>query len=152
VLLTGELVERTNDFTRYDADTEHYAIDLGFTPWDWLTFRLAADSYDTDTRIPVRVPHDYSTEWSEHLENGVLYEAGVLLDLKRFHADLGYSDFSNTGTFEFDTTRGWARLGVDATDNFGVILEVESYDYSEKILTLADFDATRYGVFVRWRN
>jgi hypothetical protein len=152
VLLTGELIERTNSYTRYDADTEHYALDLGFMPWDWLTFRLAADSYTTESAIPVRVPHDFSIELSRHLEEGVLYEAGVLLNFKRFHADLGYSNFENTGSFELDTTRGFARLGFDATDSFGIILELESNEYTEKVLTLADFDAARYGVFIRWRN
>jgi hypothetical protein len=152
VLLTGEIVERTNTYTRYDADTEHFAIDLGFMPLEWLTFRLAADSYTTDSMIPVRVPHDFSVEQSRHLEEGLLYEAGLLLDFKRIHVDLGYSTFENTGTFELDSTRGSARLGFDATESIGVILEYESNEYTEKVLTLADFDATRYGVFVRWRN
>jgi hypothetical protein len=151
-LVTGELIERTNEYTRYDADTEHFAVDLGFMPWQWLTFRLVGDRYETDSRIPVRIPHDFSIEQSRHLEEGTLYEAGLLFDFERFHVDLSYSDFSNTGSFEFDVTRGFARLGFDATEHFGVILEFESNDYSEQAFTLADFDATRYGVFVRWRN
>jgi hypothetical protein len=100
----------------------------------------------------IREPHDLDVVSSLHSEDGELLEAGVLWRIARFDLDVSYSTFENVGSFPFQLDRGFARLGFDLTDAFSAAVEYETHDYSEAIFTPADFDAERYGVFIRWRN
>jgi len=59
---------------RYNADTDHVAVDLEITPTDNLGLRLAYDNYDTDSSVLIRMPQDFSTEASKHSETGQLLE------------------------------------------------------------------------------
>ncbi len=79
-------------------------------------------------------------------------EGGLQWQISLFNLDLGYSTFENTGTFEFDMDRAFARVGVDFSDHWAAAVEYESNEYSEKVLTLAEYDATRYGVYLRWHR
>ncbi len=154
LLATGEKISSANGDSGvgYDADTDHVAFDLELTPVETMTLRLAYDDYDTDTTVPIRVPQDFSIATSEHHENGQLMEAGFRWRFEPFDLDLGYSDFENTGSFEFDLVRTFARFGIDLSDAIGLAFEWESNKYTEDVLQLANFDADRFGVFVRWRN
>ncbi len=154
LVTTAELIQRDNGTAQvgYNADTTHVAVDLDFNPIDSLTFRLAYDSYDTDTRIPVRIPQTFDIVSSIYNDNGTLFEGGLQWQPGIFNFDIGYSSFDNCGSFEFDTTRAFARAGLDFGKSWSAALEYESYDYSEQVLTLADFDSTRYGVYLRWRR
>lgn len=154
LLATGERISSSNGSSGvgYDADTDHVAFDLELTPVETLTLRLAYDSYDTDTTVPIRVPQDFTITTSEHHENGELMEASFRWRIDPFDLDLGYSDFENTGSFAFDLVRNFARLGIGLSDAVGIAFEWESNKYTEDVLELADFDADRFGVFLRWRN
>lgn len=154
IVTTGELIQLSNGASDvgYDAETEHFAIDLNFEPTDGLTFRLAYDDYDTETRMPILVPQTLSPSTSIYSENGRLLEGGLQWQISLFNLDLGYSTFENTGTFDFDMDRAFARVGVDFSDHWAAAVEYESNEYSEKVLTLAEYDATRYGVYLRWHR
>jgi hypothetical protein len=153
-LLTAEYIETDNGKTGvgYSASTEHYAVDLNFDPTDDLSFRLAWDSFKTDTRMPILTPHTLAPARSEFAEDGTLLEAGLIWRISRVNLDLGYSRFDNTGSFEFDMNRAFARVGVDLTDQWAVAAEFENNDYTEEVLELARYDATRYGVYLRWHR
>jgi hypothetical protein len=117
-----------------------------------MMLRLAYDDYDTDTSVPIRVPQDFSIATSEHHENGQLMEAGFRWRFEPFDIDLAYSDFENTGSFEFDLVRTFARFGIDLSKAAGIAFEWESNKYTEDVLQLANFDADRFGVFLRWHR
>lgn len=154
LVTTAELIQRDNGSANvgYDADTTHLAVDLDFSPMETLTFRLAYDNYDTETRIPVRLPDTFDIVPSTYNDNGTLYEGGLMWRPGIFNFDVGYSSFDNCGSFEFDNTRAFARAGIDFAKSWSAAVEYEAFDYSEQVLTLADFDATRYGVYLRWRR
>jgi hypothetical protein len=154
LLATGERISSSNGSSGvgYDADTDHVALDLELTPVETLTLRLAYDNYDTDSTIPIRVPHDFSIATSEHHENGQLMEAAFRWQFDLLDFDLGYSDFENTGSFAFDLVRTFARFGIDLSKTAGIAFEWESNKYTEDVLQLADFDADRFGVFLRLRR
>ncbi len=154
LLATGEKISSSNGASGvgYDADTDHVAFDLELTPVETLTLRLAYDTYDTDSTVPIRVPQDFSIVASEHSENGELMEASFRWQIALFDLDLGYSDFENTGSFAFDLVRTFGRLGIGLGDAFGIAFEWESNKYTEEVLQLANFDADRFGIFLRWRN
>ncbi len=154
LVTTAELIQRDNSSAEvgYTAETDHIAVNLDFNPLETLTFRLAYDSYDTDTRIGIRIPQTFQIVPSIYNDNGTLYEGGLQWQPGIFNFDIGYSSFDNCGSFEFDTTRAFARAGVAFSNSWSAAVEYESYDYSEQVLTLADFDAARYGVYLRWRR
>lgn len=153
LLATGEKITSNNGSAGvgYDAETDHVALDLEITPTDTFLLRLAYDNYDTDSSVLVRLPQDFSTERSTHAETGQLLEGGLRWRIAPFDLDLGYSEFENTGSFGFDMTRSFARLGIDFNDRVGGAFEFENNEYTEDLQQLADFDADRFGVFIRWR-
>ena len=102
--------------------------------------------------MPIRRPETLESGSSVFNENGTLLEGGMLWRIGIVNFDLGYSNFDNTGSFEFDTKRGFARVGVDFSDSWSAAAEYETNDYSEKVLQLADFEAERVGLFLRWRR
>jgi hypothetical protein len=154
VLATAESIDTDNTSSEvgFEAETTHYALDLRVTPVDTLTFGLAWDSYQTDTEIPYRVPHDFSVAQSIYAEDGELLTGDLNWMISIFTVSAAYSTFENTGSFPFTMDRGMARLAVDITDNFAVAGEYENWDYSEDLLPIADYDADRYGVYLRWRR
>jgi hypothetical protein len=154
VLGTAEIINTDNisSGVGYDAETEHYALDLDVTPTENLTFRLAWDNYSTDSKIAIRRPEDLSVGQSLHQEDGELLEASLLWRPSRFDLALGYSTFENDGSFPFELDRAYARVGFDFTKAFGAAIEYEAREYSEQSFSLADYDADRVAVFIRWRN
>ncbi len=154
ILGTAEYIDTSNSSSGvgYNATTDHYAIDLNFDPTESLTFRLAWDDYSTDTKMPILIPQTLSPAESVFSENGTLIEGGLLWRISIVTLDLGYSTFENEGTFDFDMKRAFLRVGVDVTDHWAVSADYENNDYSEKVLDLAQYDATRYGVYLRWHK
>jgi len=154
VLATAEYIDASNGSSGvgYTATTDHYAIDLNFDPTENLTFRLAWDDYTTDTKMPIRIPQTLSPGESVFSENGTLLEGGLMWRISIVTLDLGYSTFENEGTFEFEMKRAFLRLGVDFTDHWAISADYENNDYSEEILDFAQYDATRYGVYLRWHR
>ena len=154
LLGTAEKIDTDNNSSGvgYDAETEHYALDLDVTPTENLMFRLAWDNYTTDSKIAIRRPHDLSIGESFHEEDGELLEASLQWHPSRFDLALGYSNFENDGSFPFELERGFARVGFFFTKAFGVAVEYETREYSELNFSLADYDADRVAAFIRWRN
>lgn len=136
----------------YNVDTDHVGLDLDITPTESLWLRLAYDSYKTDSSIPIRNPINFSITESVHSENGELLEGELRWKISLLKLNLGYSEFTNEGTFPFDLTRAFGGIALDFTKAFGVAVEYESNEYNEDLLSLADFDAERIGVFLRWRH
>jgi hypothetical protein len=153
-LVTAEHIELNNSTSGvgYESNTDHFALDLNFNPTENLTFRLAWDSFDNSTEMPILIPQTLTEGRSEFMEEGTLLEGGLLWRISRFTIDLGYSEFENTGSFEFDSTRAFLRFGVDFTDHWAAAFEYENNEYEEEVLDLAQFDATRYGIYVRWHR
>jgi hypothetical protein len=151
---TAEYIDASNGNSGVggNATTDHFAVDLNFDPTENLTFRLAWDDYSTDTRIPILIPQTLGPGESIFSENGTLLEGGLTWRIAIVTLDLGYSKFENQGSFEFDMKRAFFRLGVDFTDHWAVSADYENNDYSEKVLELAQYDATRYGVYLRWHR
>ncbi len=134
-----------------DADTLHWAVDLALRPSADLVIRAAYDVYDTESEFSYRQPDDFEMVPSLHSEEGDMLEGSIEWHADQFFAMAGYSTFSNDGTFPFDLDRLFARLGYDFSQTFGASVEVENHDYSEDGLGLGDFEADRYGVYLRFR-
>ena len=154
VLATAEYIDTSNGASGvgYTATTDHFSIGLDFDPTENLTFHLAWDDYSTDTTMPILVPQTLTQATSIHSENGTLLEGGLLWRISIVTLDVGYSEFENEGTFDFEMKRAFLRLGVDLSDHWAVSADYENNDYSEEVLDLAQYDATRDGIFLRWHR
>lgn len=151
---TAETIEAENEdpAIAYLAETDHWAVDLDLHPVEDLSIRLAWDQYSTDTFAVIRRPQDYGLEPSLHAEDGEMIEGSLRWRLDRFTLWAGYSSLDNDGSLPFSLDRTFGRLGYDFSSAWGASVEYESNEYSEELLPLADFDAERYAVFVRWRK
>ncbi len=136
----------------YEAETTHYAAEIGFTPVENLTFRATWDSFETDSSVAIRRPHDFGVETSLYSDDGTLLEGSIEWTGDRLGFEAGYSSLENKGTFPFTLDRIFARCTYDFNKTIGVGLEVESHDYAEDLFTAAEFDAERYGIFIRIRG
>ncbi len=154
VLLTAESISSDNDASDigYQADTERYAADLSVTPTDNFMLRLAYDSYSTDTEMPIRIPQSFDIGSSVYAEEGDLLEGGLTWKIWLLTLDANYSTFENTGSFPFQMDRAFARAAIDITKSIAIAGEYENWDYSEDSFPIADYDADRYGVYLRWRR
>ena len=154
VLATAESIDSDNNSSEvgYEAETRRYALDLNITPTDNFMLGLAWDSYQTDTEIPYRVPHDFSIVQSIYAEDGELLTGDLRWKIWIFTLNAAYSTFENVGSFPFQMDRAFARVAVDITKHIGVAGEYENWDYSEGMFPIADYDADRYGIYLRWRR
>jgi hypothetical protein len=154
VLGTAETIDADNASSDvgYDAQTDHYAIDLNLTPTDNFTLGLAWDSYQTDTEIPIRVPQSLDTAPSIYAEDGQLLTGDLNWIISIVTVSAAYSTFENTGSFPFQMDRAMARVAVDITKSIAIAGEYENWDYSEDSFPIADYDADRYGVYLRWHR
>ena len=154
VLATAEAIETDNRSSNvgYEAETEHYALGLDLTPTENFTFGVAWDSYDTETEIPYRIPQTWETALSLYSEEGELVTADLRWLVSIVTFDAAYSTFENLGSFPFQMDRAFARLAVDIGEHFSVAGEYENWDYSEEFFPIADYDADRWGLFLRWRQ
>ena len=152
VLGIGERIEASNptSFIDYDATTEHWAADIEVTPLQALTVRAGYDSFQSDSRITIRRPEDFSLEPSLYAEDADNVEGSLLFNIGRFTAEAGGNRYSNKGSLPFDLDRTFARLDVVLTDAIGVYGQFEHRAYSETLLPLADYESDRYGLFLRW--
>ncbi len=154
VLATAEKIDTDNNSSGvgYEAQTERFAIDVDFTPSENFMLGVAWDSYDTDTEIPYRVPQTLGTAQSIYAEEGEVLTGDLRWMVSILTIDAAYSTFENEGSFPFKMDRAFARLAVDFSKNWAAALEYESWDYSENLFPIADYDATRYGVYLRWHQ
>jgi hypothetical protein len=154
VLLTAETINSDNDASDigYEAETERYAVDLNITPTDNFTLHLAYDSYSTDTKMPIRIPQTFEIVPSTYVEEGDLFDGGLTWKIWLLTIDAAYSTFENAGSFPFQMDRALARVAVDITKSISAAAEYENWDYSEASFPSADYDANRWGLFLRWRR
>ena len=60
--------------------------------------------------------------------------------------------FENKGSLPFELDRSRARVTVQLRDAIGIGAEWARDEYSEAAFAAADYEATRYGVFLRLRR
>ncbi len=133
----------------YDGKTTHYALDVGVHPVSPMTLRAAWDRYKTDTSILIRHPEDFTVAPSLYADDGEMWEGSIGWQKDRFGVTGGYSHFNNDGSFPFQLKRVFGRVFYDFTETFGLAVEYEDHRYREDLFSLADFDATRWGAFLR---
>jgi hypothetical protein len=136
-----------------DTETDQLSVDLDVTPSENFNARVSYSTYDTDSTITVRVPHDLSLEPSLYLAEGELWDVALNGKVAWCGVTFGWSSYDNTGSFGFDFEHALVRLDFDFSKRVGLGLLAESYDYQEEVLAeIGDYLVKRYGVFLRLHN
>jgi len=150
--VTAERTTQSNDQTGigYDARLRNYSGDVEVSPIDALHFRASLSQFRADSNISFRLPQNFTIGESIQPENGKAREGGVSYLRGPFSIDASISRFENTGTLPFTINRHRVRTTWDFKGHTGIAAEWDRDKYTES-LSFADFDASRYGVYLRWR-
>jgi hypothetical protein len=134
----------------YNARLRQYSGDVEVSPIDALHFRASLSQFRADSNILFRRPENFTTAESIHTENGKAREGGISYLKGPFSIDASLSRFENSGTLPFTINRHRIRTTWDFKGHTGLAAEWDRDKYSES-LSFADFDASRYGLYLRWR-
>jgi hypothetical protein len=152
--ITADETRQSNDHAdvAYDAKVRQYTADVLVTPIEALSLRASTSRFRSNSDILIRRPENFTIEDSVHIEKGQSIEGGLTFAWTRFSFDGDLSHFKNEGTLPFELDRSRARLTVQIRDNIGVGAEWAKDEYREAAFAAADYEASRYGVFLLLRR
>lgn len=152
--LTGEQTNQDNDREGigYDAEIEQYSADVEFAPIAMLRLRGSYSNFDADSTITIRRPENFTLVTSENNEEGDSIEGGIGFIVKRFSIDAGMARFKNRGTNPFDMNRVRLRAVYDVFAHAGLAAEWDRDKYEEMAGSLGDYDADRFGLYLRFNR
>lgn len=152
--VTADETKQTNDRndTRFDSTLRQYTADVEVTPIAALTLRGSTSRFRSDSNALIRRPENFTTEESIHVEKGKAIEGGLTLAWSRFTLDGDLSHFENEGSLPFELDRSHARFTVQIHERIGLGAEWAKDEYTEAAFAVADFEASRYGIFLRLRR
>lgn len=152
--LTADETRQSNDRPdiAYDARVRQYTADVAVTPIAALSLRASTSRFRSNSNILIRRPENFTTEDSVHIEKGHSLEGGLTFAWTRFSFAGDLSHFENEGSLPFKLDRSSARVTVQLRDNLGIGAEWVKDEYREATFAVADYEASRYGVFLRLRR
>ncbi|HEU4887330.1 MAG TPA: hypothetical protein VFV49_05545 [Thermoanaerobaculia bacterium] len=136
----------------YDAKLRQYTADVLVTPIEALQLRASASRFRSDSNILIRRPENFTTEESVHVERGKSIEGGLTFSWSRLTFDGDLSRFENEGSLPFELDRSRARVTMQMRESFGIGAEWAHDEYREAAFAIADYEASRYGVFLLLRR
>ncbi len=153
---TAQGSELKNDTTGINLNGRYreYGGFIEVSPVKVLWVRLNGSQFEADSTVHYRLPYAFREADSVQSELGKGLEAAFTLDLKPFVLDAGFGRFRNDGSYPFTLDRSHATVELMLTDHVGVIGEWQNNKYTERFTTqanLGDFEANRYGLYLRWK-
>jgi hypothetical protein len=154
---TAEQIDASNDRSGigYHARIRQYGGEAEGSPAKFLRVRVSVEEYRADSHILFRHPEDFSVGASLHREDGHSVEGGLTLVFAPVSIDGAVGRFKNEGSFPFTIDRASVRASVDVTQNASIVGEWNRDKYKESATlagSLANYDANRYGLYVRWKQ
>jgi hypothetical protein len=134
----------------YDAKIRQYSGDVQFTPIEKLTLRATGAQYRANSTFLFRQPQDFAIGDSIHVEKGTSIDGGVTFLFPRMTFDGDLGRFKNTGTLPFTMNRARLRTTFVVKANTGLAAEWTRDKYSETNLLVGNYNANRYGLFLRY--
>lgn len=150
--LAAEQTNQSNDATSigFDGKLRQYVADVEVAPLSILRLRGSASQYKANTNILTRQPQDFSTIESFHKENGRSREGGFAILWKKASVDAGLTRYTNEGSIPFTLNRYRLRTTFDVKAHAGLALEWSKDKYNQPSAPDGEFNADRYGVYLRW--
>lgn len=150
--VTAENLKQSNPQAgiQMSGKVRQYSGDVEVTPVKMVAVRASASQFKADNSILYRRPENFNTDLSVYAENGKAKEGGVLLSFAPVSFDAAMSRFENRGDNPFNIDRTRLRLGVDIPKTrAGIVAEYARDKYHELNLLFGDFNASRFGIFLR---
>ncbi len=142
-----ERTTMSND-TSFDSRVRNYTTDAAFIPNDTVTVHASVSSFKSESSITYRRPQTFVTATSLHSENGHTREGGVAFTLPHsIYLDTNITRLHNDGTYPFKLNRYNGRVTFPLKSRYGLAVEYNKDRYTES--SALDYDATRWGVFLR---
>jgi hypothetical protein len=153
--VTAEETKQRNDRPgiELEGSARQASGDIEVTPHEGVVFRASLSRFRADNRIVIRRPENFNTEPSLYAEDGRSGEGGVAVNVSPFSFDVSAARFLNRGANPFEIQRIRVRVGFElpAKTRSGLIAEYAKDKYREPGATYADFNARRFGLFIRYR-
>ena len=149
----AEQTNQSNSWTgmAYDGTSRQYSGDLELALLPQLKLRGSISQFQADAKLLYRLPQNLLTDTSVTTERGDSLEGGLNLNLSPVTFDVALGRFENRGTNPFNIDRYRAKLAWDIVAKVGLVGEWARDKYREATPSYGDFDATRFGLYVRWR-
>ena len=135
----------------YRSRIRTYTVDGSIAPNDKFSLYASGARYRADSHILFIRPETLLRDTSFHTEDGKSLDGGATLTFTGVTLDAGLSRFRNEGTYPFKISRLHARMTYDFTPAIGVATEWDRDRYLEA-LDFGNFEASRYGIYLRWRQ
>jgi hypothetical protein len=135
----------------YDAKVRQYSGDVEVAPVDAVHFHASVSQFRSDSSISIRRPETFAIDQSINIENGKAREGGLTFLRGAFNLDASLGRFENRGTVPFVINRVRVRGTWDFTAKAGVTGEWDRDRYNEPAPGYGNYDASRYGVYLRLR-
>jgi len=135
----------------YRSRIRSFTADGSFAPVDRFSVYASASRYRADSHIIYLRPETLAPDTSFHAEDGRSVEGGATYTMTGLTLDAALSRFRNTGTYPFKITRLRSRLTYDFTPAIGIATEWDRDRYIEE-LGFGNYEASRYGIYLRWRQ
>lgn len=150
----AEETQQSNDRAdvAYDSTLRQYTADVVVTPVEPLSLRASSSRFRSDSNILFRHPENFTTDESVHVERGQSLEGGLSFSWSHLTFDGDLTHFKNEGSTPFELDRSRARVTVQLRESIGIGAEWARDEYKEAAFAVADFEASRYGVFLMLRR
>ncbi|HUP45902.1 MAG TPA: hypothetical protein VM779_10365 [Thermoanaerobaculia bacterium] len=154
IAATAEQIDRRNDIEpiALDNQTRMYSGDFTVAPIAGLELFASASRFDVDHLFSIRRPQTFVIDTSIYLEEGTAFDGGVSFFRGPFLVNVSGGRFENDGTTPFQIDRFRARVVYDFRPATGIAAEWSRDDYAEDGARFGNFDASRYGLFLRYRR
>lgn len=149
---SAEETRQDNDVPEigYSAKIRQYSGDIEIAPMDKLQLRASAAQYRANSTFLFRRPENFTIDDSIHIEKGNSIDGGLTFLLPRTTFDGSLGRFKNSGTLPFTLNRSRLRTTFVIKANTGLAAEWTRDKYSETDLSVANYNANRYGVYLRY--
>lgn len=150
--ITAEQSDPKNDRPQfgYDATIRQYTADAEVAATQEIQVRASVSRFRADSDILFRRPETFAIDTSHHEESGRSFEGGVLFGFSPVSFDASFAHFQNRGTNAFSLDRFRTRAMFPLVGKAGLTAEWDRDRYGEPLASSGNFQADRYGVYLRW--
>ena len=134
----------------YDAKIRQYTADAEVAATQEIRVHASASRFRADSSILYRRPETFTIDTSRHEESGKSIEGGVLFGFTPVSVDIAFAHFENRGTNPFSIDRFRTRAMFPLVGRAGLTAEWDRDRYDEPLPSYGNFQADRYGIYLRW--
>jgi len=134
----------------YEAKFQQYTADVEIAATEQVRLRASASRLRSDSAILYRRPENFTIDSSIQKQSGKSLEGGLLFAFTPVSVDTSFVRFENRRTSAFSIDRFRTRLMFNLVGKTGATVEWDRDRYTEPPPSYGNFQADRYGIYLRW--